>query len=120
MVHRRTLYKCALEQHKTWWGRGQGKSAYMSQECSRCHCVFRSNRPERQTSCCGVCGWQAHAGHNAAGNIARRLGSGRLERPGADPSSRRFWRRAINGGDTKPVGRSPTAQLLAQRAQVNG
>jgi putative transposase len=23
----RTLYNCALEQRRTWWGRGQGKSA---------------------------------------------------------------------------------------------
>jgi Helix-turn-helix domain len=24
---RRTLYNCALEQRRTWWERGQGKSA---------------------------------------------------------------------------------------------
>jgi transposase len=49
-------------------------SAYTSQECPQCHFVARSNRPEQQTFCCGVCGWQAHADHNAAVNIARRLG----------------------------------------------
>ena len=50
------------------------KSAYTSQECPRCHYVARSNRPEQQTFCCGVCGWEAHADHNAAVNIAQRLG----------------------------------------------
>ncbi len=50
------------------------KSAFGSQECPRCHYVARSNRPEQQTFCCGICGWQAHADHNAAINIAQRLG----------------------------------------------
>ncbi len=49
-------------------------SAYTSQECPQCHFVARSNRPEQQTFCCGVCGWQAHADHNAAINIAQRFG----------------------------------------------
>jgi hypothetical protein len=50
------------------------KSAYTSQECPRCHFVDRSNRPAQQTFCCGVCGWRMHADHNAAINIAARLG----------------------------------------------
>jgi putative transposase len=50
------------------------KSAYTLQGCPRCHRVARSNRPEQQTFCCGVCGWQAHADHNATLNIASRLG----------------------------------------------
>ncbi len=50
------------------------KSAYTSQACQRCHFVARSNRPEQQTFCCGVCGFQAHADENAAVNIASRLG----------------------------------------------
>jgi transposase len=49
------------------------KSAYSSQECPYCHFVDRSNRPEQQTFCCGVCSWQLHADHNAALNIAARL-----------------------------------------------
>jgi transposase len=49
-------------------------SAYTSQECPQRHFVARSNRPEQQSFCCGVCGWQAHADHNAAVNIARRVG----------------------------------------------
>ena len=28
----RMLYNCALEQRKTWWGRGQGKSATYHQQ----------------------------------------------------------------------------------------
>jgi hypothetical protein len=45
-----------------WGGAKRGvkaipvKSAYSSQECSRCHFVARTNRPEQQTFCCGVCG----------------------------------------------------------------
>jgi transposase len=55
------------------------KSAYTSQECPRCHSVARSNRLEQQTFCCGVCGWRAHADHNAAVNIAARLGDRELQ-----------------------------------------
>jgi transposase len=55
------------------------KSAYTSQECPRCHCVERSNRPEQQTFCCGGCGWRLHADHNAAVNIAARLGDREIE-----------------------------------------
>ena len=50
------------------------KSAYSSQECSVCHYVDRANRPDQQTFCCRVCGYSIHADHNAAANIARRLG----------------------------------------------
>lgn len=48
--------------------------AYSSQECSECHFVAKSNRPGKQTFCCGLCGWEAHADHNAAVNIARWVG----------------------------------------------
>jgi len=68
-----------------WGGAKRGvkatavKSAYTSQECPRCHFVARSNRPEQQTFCCGVCGWQMHADHDAAVNIAARLGDRELQ-----------------------------------------
>jgi hypothetical protein len=55
------------------------ESAYSSQECQRCHFVDRSNRPVQQTFRCGVCGWQAHADHNAAVNIAARLGDREIQ-----------------------------------------
>jgi transposase len=55
------------------------KSAYTSQECLRCHFVDRSNRPEQQTFCCGVCGHRLHADHNAAVNIAARLGDREIQ-----------------------------------------
>jgi Putative transposase DNA-binding domain len=55
------------------------KSAYTSQECPRCHFVDRSNRPAQQTFCCGVCGWQMHADHNAAINVAARLGDREIQ-----------------------------------------
>ncbi len=55
------------------------KSAYTSQECPRCHFVARSNRPAQQTFCCGVCGWQMHADHSAAVNIAARCGDREIQ-----------------------------------------
>jgi len=67
------------------WGaakRGQRaarvKSAYSSQECSRCHYVDRANRPDQQTFCCVVCGFTIHADENAAINIQSRLGDREL------------------------------------------
>src|SRR6266700_1253184 len=50
------------------------KSAYSSQECSRCHYPDRANRPDQQTFCCVVCGFPTHADLNAATNLARRVG----------------------------------------------
>jgi transposase len=49
------------------------KSAYSSQECSRCHYIDRKNRPEQQTFCCQVCGYTTHADLNASQNLASRL-----------------------------------------------
>jgi hypothetical protein len=49
-------------------------SAYSSQECSVCHFTDRTNRPNQQTFCCKVCRFEAHADHNAAINISRRVG----------------------------------------------
>ena len=54
------------------------KSAYTSQECSVCHYVDRANRPNQQTFCCQVCGYQAHADLNAAHNIEHRWGDSEL------------------------------------------
>jgi len=53
-------------------------SAYSSQECSACHYTDRGNRPNQQTFCCKVCGFQAHADHNAAINLSRRVGDAQL------------------------------------------
>ena len=50
------------------------KSAYSSQECQNCHYPDRANRPNQQTFCCVVCGFQTHADLNAAINIERRVG----------------------------------------------
>jgi transposase len=50
------------------------KSAYSSQECQICHYTDRANRPDQQTFCCVVCGFQTHADLNAAVNIERRAG----------------------------------------------
>ena len=55
------------------------KSAYSSQECQRCHYTDRANRPDQQTFCCVVCGFQTHADLNAATNIERRVGDFELQ-----------------------------------------
>lgn len=55
------------------------KSAYSSQACSVCHYVARANRPDQQTFCCQMCGYQAHADLNAAINIERRVGDVALQ-----------------------------------------
>ena len=54
------------------------KAAYSSQECSRCHCLDRANRPNQQTFCCVVCGYRDHADHNASVNLASRFGDEEL------------------------------------------
>jgi Putative transposase DNA-binding domain len=49
-------------------------SAYSSQECCVCHYTDRTNRPDQRTFRCQVCGFEAHADHNASVNISRRVG----------------------------------------------
>lgn len=53
-------------------------SAYSSQECSMCYYVDKANRPNQQTFCCVVCGYQTHADLNAATTIQRRWGDSEL------------------------------------------
>jgi transposase len=53
-------------------------SAYSSQECSRCHFTDRLNRPDQRTFRCQVCGFEAHADHNASVNLSRRIGDTQL------------------------------------------
>ena len=53
-------------------------SAYSSQECSVCHYTDRKNRPDQRTFRCQVCGFEAHADHNASVNISRRVGDTQL------------------------------------------
>jgi Putative transposase DNA-binding domain len=53
-------------------------SAYSSQECSVCHYTDRKNRPDQRTFRCQVCGFEAHADHNAAINLSRRVGDTQL------------------------------------------
>ena len=48
--------------------------AYSSQECSVCHYTDRKNRPDQQTFCCQVCGFQTHADINGSVNVSRRKG----------------------------------------------
>jgi len=45
---------------------------YSSQTCSVCGHVDRANRPSQDTFLCAVCGYAAHADHNAAINLGRR------------------------------------------------
>jgi transposase len=68
------------------------KSAYSSQECSRCHSTSRANRPNQQTFCCAVCGFTCHADVNAALNLASRLGDQELAGVArVGQTSRRCW-----------------------------
>jgi len=55
------------------------KSAYSSQECSVCHYTDKKNRPDQQTFCCQVCGFQEHADFNAAINVRQRWGDIELQ-----------------------------------------
>jgi transposase len=61
------------------------KSAYSSQECSRCHSTDQQNQPTQQTFCCAVCGLTNHADVKAAENLASRLADQKL----ADCQSRK-------------------------------
>jgi transposase len=54
------------------------KCAYSSQQCSVCYYTERANRPDQQTFCCQVCGYEAHADVNAATNIEHRVGDREL------------------------------------------
>ena len=54
------------------------KAAYSSQECPRCHCVDRANRPHQQTFCCVVCGYKEQADRKAAHTLADRWGDTEL------------------------------------------
>ena len=54
-------------------------SAYSSQECSVCHYTDRKNRPDQRTFRFQVCGFEAHADHNAAVNLSRRVGDKALQ-----------------------------------------
>ena len=54
------------------------RAAYSSQECQRCHCVDRANRPDQATFACVACHHRDHADHNAAANLASRFGDTEL------------------------------------------
>lgn len=53
--------------------------AYSSQECNRCYHTHRKNRPDQQTFCCQVCGYQMNADVVASINLKRRLHDTELE-----------------------------------------
>jgi competence CoiA-like predicted nuclease len=96
-------------------------SAYSSQECSVCHYTDRTNRPEQRTFRCQVCGFEAHADHNASVNISRRVGDKQL-RACKDRSAikavlisrHEAWKQQQSMGDMGPMirrkrGKSPAA-----------
>ena len=47
--------------------------AYTSQECPACHHIAKSNRKNRDSFVCGMCGFSGGADHIAAMNIAARV-----------------------------------------------
>lgn len=63
--------------------------AYTSQRCSVCGYVAKSNRQSQDTFLCGLCGFSAHADHNAAINIAglfvNQAHAGALSLPASSP-----------------------------------
>jgi Putative transposase DNA-binding domain len=85
-------------------------SAYSSQECSVCHYTDRKNRPDQRTFRCQVCGFAAHADHNASVNISRRVGDRQL-RACRDRSAiktvlmqrHEAWKQQQGLGDSNPV-----------------
>src|SRR6266436_1580366 len=87
-------------------------SAYSSQECSVCHYTDRKNRPDQRTFRCQVCGFEAHADHNASVNISRRVGDRQL-RACRDRTAikavlmkrHEAWKQQQGMGNTSPVKR---------------
>ena len=69
-----------IPEHIAWAAAKRGmeahrvKAAYSSQECPRCHCVDRANRPHQRTFCCVVCGYKEQADRKAAHTLADRWG----------------------------------------------
>jgi transposase len=55
------------------------KSAYTSQACNVCHYTDAKNRPDQQTFCCQVCGFQVHADINATINVQQRCEDSELQ-----------------------------------------
>jgi hypothetical protein len=99
-------------------------SAYSSQECSVCHYTDRKNRPDQRTFHCQVCGFEAHADHNASVNISRRVGDRQL-RACKDRTAikavlmkrHEAWKQQQGMGNTSPVKRGkrgkPSTSLLS-------
>ncbi len=87
-------------------------SAYSSQECSVCHYTDRTNRPDQRTFRCQVCGFEAHADHNAAVNISQRIGDRQL-RTCKDRTAikavlmkrHEAWKQQQGRGDIRPLKR---------------
>ena len=87
-------------------------AAYSSQECSVCHYTDRKNRPDQRTFRCQVCGFEAHADHNASVNISRRIGDRKL-RACKDRKAikavlmkrHEAWKQQQGLGDSRPVKR---------------
>jgi hypothetical protein len=85
-------------------------SAYSSQECSVCHYTNRKNRPDQRTFRCQVCGFEAHADHNASVNLSRRVGDRQL-RACRDRNAikallmqrHEAWKQQQGMGNTSPV-----------------
>ena len=94
------------------------KSASTAQECLRCRFVDRSNRLEQHTACCGSVAGGGTPTTTRQSLSAPRAAIARSRPPRHARSALRSWRRATSAGAQTPVGRSPTAQSLAQRAWV--
>src|SRR6266852_454288 len=100
-------------------------SAYSSQECSVCHYTDRTNRPDQRTFRCQVCGLEAHADHNAAVNLSRRVG----DRPLCACRDRsaikavlmqrhEAWKQQQGMGNTSPVKRRKRGKSSATASSI--
>jgi len=97
-------------------------SAYSSQECSVCHYTDRKNRPDQRTFRCQVCGFEAHADHNAAVNLSRRVGDRQL-RACRDRTAikavlmtrHEAWKQQQGMGNIRPVKRRKRGKSSASR-----
>ncbi len=94
------------------------KSAYSSQECSRCHYVDRANRPDQQTFCVSSVAFPSmpistqQLISNGDGMMLSLLLAA------TNRKSRRYSCRGIKHRIPDPVGRSPTARLVRSSTGV--
>ena len=90
-----------------------------------CHYTDRTNRPDQRTFRCQVCGFEAHADHNAAINLSRRVGDTQL-RACRDRTAiktvlmqrHEAWKQQQGMEHTRPVTRRKRGQSSAAASSI--